>query len=54
MTLFRLEFSSYDGCNGWTNWFGEEVYTNQDKAAADAKKYEKRDCRCKVVSFEPK
>jgi hypothetical protein len=52
MKLYRLRYSEYDGCNGWTSWYGEDVYTSHEEASKHCRggKY----FRCSVEKFETK
>jgi hypothetical protein len=52
MKLYRLAFASYDGCNGWTHWYGDEVYTDKDKAQLEAMKRNSSITRCGVAEFD--
>lgn len=52
MKLYRLEYSSYDGCNGWSSWYGDKVFTDKEKALKAAKENESTYVRCCVNEFE--
>jgi len=54
MELYRLRYSSYDGCNGWTYRYGDDVYSDKDKAIEEATKQHNEYVRCAVEPFKTK
>lgn len=50
MKIYAVEGSSYDGCNGWSNWIMEgTITTDYDKAVEMAKSKKSTFVRTEVV-----
>jgi len=54
MKLYKLEYSSYNGCDGWRSWYGDEVFTDKKEALEVAYKKKSTYVRCEVEEFETK
>jgi len=33
--IYRIKGESYDGCNGWSDWLRDKVYTDKSEADYD-------------------
>jgi hypothetical protein len=56
MKIYRIEGSSYDGCNGWSHWYTDDIYIEKEAADKACAVLEKRNQygRYKVVESETK
>jgi hypothetical protein len=52
--VYRLEGSSYDGCNGWTSWYAPEIYSTYEKAKEELEKHRSTYTRWSIVRQEIK